>query len=199
MRRRRRRPAADPAPPRSRTRLPHRHPDRDGTPRPDRTGRRRPEDGGGDPRRPEGSSPASRPGRPLTALPPITAAAGSLTGRAASSLHGCPGPSTPTANARAIRAPLRPPGKRHALPNHQPSRQRTRPHHPGGKPPGRRADKRGMNARLSGARQAEPATGTARPWPSVESRRCTPTVLAAERRPPCVRGHRDTGTYSDTR
>ncbi len=29
----------------------------------------------------------------------------------------------------------------------------------------------------------EPATGAARPWPSVESRRCTPTVLAAGRRP----------------
>ena len=29
----------------------------------------------------------------------------------------------------------------------------------------------------------ERATGAARPWPSVESRRCTPTVLAAGRRP----------------
>ena len=34
---------------------------------------------------------------------------------------------------------------------------------------------------------------------SVESRRCTPTVLAAGRRPLYVRGHRDTVTYSDTR
>ena len=29
----------------------------------------------------------------------------------------------------------------------------------------------------------EPATGAARPWPSVESRRCTPTVPGAGRRP----------------
>ena len=40
----------------------------------------------------------------------------------------------------------------------------------------------------------EHATGAARPWPSVESRRCTPTVLAAGRRPLYVRGRRDTGT-----
>ena len=45
----------------------------------------------------------------------------------------------------------------------------------------------------------EHATGAARPWPSVESRRCTPTVLAAGRRPLYVRGRRDTGTYSATR
>jgi len=30
----------------------------------------------------------------------------------------------------------------------------------------------------------EPATGATRPWPSVESRRCTPTVPGAGRRPP---------------
>ena len=45
----------------------------------------------------------------------------------------------------------------------------------------------------------EHATGAARPWPSVESRRCTPTVLAARRRPLYVRGHRDTAARSATR
>jgi hypothetical protein len=55
-----------------------------------------------------------------------------------------------------------------------------------------------MHARLGGTRQAStrPQRG---PWPSVESRRCTPTVRGHQSRPLCVRGHRDTGTYSATR
>jgi hypothetical protein len=51
--------------------------------------------------------------------------------------------------------PLRPPGKRHALPDRRPSHQRTRPSPPApGRSPGRRADTQGMHAQLSGARQA---------------------------------------------
>ena len=56
-----------------------------------------------------------------------------------------------------------------------------------------------MHARLSGSRQAGTRPARPGPWPSVESRRCTPTVLAAGRRPLYVRGRRDTGTYSATR
>jgi hypothetical protein len=43
--------------------------------------------------------------------------------------------------------------------------------------------------RLPSSRNTRPAP--ARPWPSVESRRCTPTVPAAGCRPLCVRGHRE--------
>src|SRR5260370_23256240 len=45
----------------------------------------------------------------------------------------------------------------------------------------------------------EHATGAARPWPSVESPRCTPTLLAAGRRPLYVRRHHDTAVHSGTR
>jgi hypothetical protein len=51
---------------------------------------------------------------------------------------------------------LRQPGKRHALPDHRPDHQRTRPsrpHYPGGKPPGW-CGHTGMHARLRGSRQA---------------------------------------------
>jgi hypothetical protein len=98
-----------------------------------------------------------------------------------------PGTEHPDCERAGDPRPLRPPGKRHTLPNRCPGHQRTRPSPPAiprGKPPGRRAD-RGMHARLSGARQA----GTRdRRGPSVAargSRRCTPTVLAAGRRPLC--------------
>jgi hypothetical protein len=65
-------------------------------------------------------------------------------------------------------------------------------------PPGPGPD--GMHARLSGGRLAtDGPPGAARPWPSVKNRRCTPTVLAAGRRPLYVRGHRDTAVHSATR
>ena len=77
--------------------------------------------------------------------------------------------------------PLRPPGKRHALPHRQPSHQRTRL--PGRLHPGNR---RGSQADTRDARSTQRRTSsrdtparTARPWPSVESRRCAPTVLVA--------------------
>src|SRR5580704_10442896 len=98
--------------------------------------------------------------------------------------------------------PLRPPGHRHALPDLRPSHPRTRlPRPPGpGKSPGPAGRMYGnarSTQRLTSSRNTRPAQP--RPWPSVESRRCTPTVLAAGRRPLYVRGRRDTGTYSATR
>jgi hypothetical protein len=53
--------------------------------------------------------------------------------------------------------PVRPPGHRHALPDLQPSHQRThlpRPPPPPGNHRGRQAGRTGMHARLSGSRQA---------------------------------------------
>jgi len=126
----------------------------------------------------------------------------SLTSSAASSPHGCPGPSTPAANAGATRARSSRPAtvtlyqtaipaiSAPALPRPAPSR---------GKATGPPGGHTWMHARLSGSRQAGHPAGAACPWPSVESRRCTPTVLGHESCPLCVRGHRDTGTYSATR
>jgi hypothetical protein len=96
--------------------------------------------------------------------------------------------------------PLSPPGQRHALPDLQPSHHRA-PAFPG-RPPreitGNAMPDARMHAHLSGIRQAGTRDRAACPWLSVESRRCTPTVLAAGRRPLYVRGHRDTAVYSDT-
>jgi len=67
---------------------------------------------------------------------------------------------------------LWPPGKRHALPYHRPGHQRTRPsgpHHPPGKPPGRRADTQGCTLDSAAHVKPEHATGAARPKPSAES------------------------------
>jgi hypothetical protein len=63
----------------------------------------------------------------------------------------------------------------------------------------RRADTRGCTLDSAAHVKPEHAAGAARPWLSVESRRCTPTVLAAGRRPLYVRGHRDTPVHSATR
>jgi hypothetical protein len=71
----------------------------------------------------------------------------------------------------------------------------------GSRGPGAPSTRSQSNHKLDSAAHIKPehATGAARPWPSVESRRCTPTVLAAGRRPLYVRGHRDTGTHGATR
>jgi hypothetical protein len=70
----------------------------------------------------------------------------SLTGRAASSPHGCSGPSTPPTNARATRArSARPATSAPAFP---------RPPLPPGNHRGRQAGCTGLHARLSGSRQA---------------------------------------------
>ena len=90
----------------------------------------------------------------------------------------------PRPRTRSDPRPLRPPGHRHAPPDLRPSRQRRRL-------PGRRTQqitgRQAVRSRcaLDSAADVkpEPAAGAARPWPSVESRQCTPTVLAAERRP----------------
>ena len=113
-----------------------------------------------------------------------------------------PGTEHPDCERAGDPRPLRPPGHRHALPDLRPSHQRTRLPRPprprqitGAGRPGLR------ECTLDSAAYAKPehAAGAARPWLSVESRRCPPTVLAAGRRPLCVRGHRDTGVHSDTR
>ena len=73
---------------------------------------------------------------------------------------------------------LRPPRKRHGLPD-RPSHQRNRPSPPAPARGSVRAVGRahtGMHPRLGGARQAGHAASVARPWPSAESRRCTPTA-----------------------
>jgi hypothetical protein len=126
----------------------------------------------------------------------------SLTSRAASSPHGCPGPSTPPTNARATRA-------RSARPATVTLSRISRPAISAPAFPGRprpreitgaaRPDVRECTLDSAAHVKPEHATGAARPWPSVESRRCTPTVLAAGRRPLYARGRRDTGTYSATR
>ena len=113
-----------------------------------------------------------------------------------------PGTEHPDCERAGDPRPLRPPGHRHALPDLRPSHQRTRLPRPPA--PGRSPGPAGRVLRDARSTQRltsspEHATGTARPWPSVESRRCTPTVLAAGRRPLYVRGRRDTGTYSATR
>ena len=100
--------------------------------------------------------------------------------------------------------PLRPPGHRHALPDRQPSHQRTRPSPldpPPGESPGRPGRWTGCTLDSAAHVKPEHATGAARPWPSVESRRCTPTVLAAGRRPlicPWTPRHRDLQRYKVT-
>ncbi len=109
--------------------------------------------------------------------------------------------------------PLRPPGKRHALPDRRPGHHRTalpRPPRPG-KPAGQRADA-GI-CTLSSAANVKPAQRAPRgprpwlvrgrgprPWPSVKQ----PTVRTdrpngTQARPLCVRGHRNMTVYSATR
>jgi hypothetical protein len=101
--------------------------------------------------------------------------------------------------------PLLPPGHRHALPDHRPSHQRTRPSPPsttpGGKPPGRRADTRGCTLDSAAHVKPEHPADAARPWPSVENRRCTPTVPGApipSAMRPWTPRHRDLQRYKVT-
>jgi len=113
-----------------------------------------------------------------------------------------PGTEHPDCERAGDPCPLRPPGHRHALPNLQPSHH-SAPAFPG-RPPreitGRAMpDVRGCTLSSAAHVKPEHATSPGRPWLSVESRRCIPTVLAAGRRPLYVRGHRNTVTYSDTR
>ena len=99
----------------------------------------------------------------------------SPTSRAATSPHGCPGPSTPVYERAGDPRPLCPPRKRHGLRTAPvisatalPFPARTGP----GKSPGRRAGAHG-DARSTRRRASSWYTASvARPWPSVE----TPTV-----------------------
>lgn len=102
------------------------------------------------------------------------AVAEQLTSSAASSPHGCPGPSTPAVNTRATRARSARPAivtlSRTALVINA-SAFPVPPRVPGNHPGRRRAHR--MHARLGAARQAgKHAASAARPWPSVEQ----PTV-----------------------
>ena len=115
----------------------------------------------------------------------------SLTSKTAVSRHGYPGPSTSETNTPGGPRPLRPPGKRHALPDRRPDHRRTRP----SPPPRPRTSQaagghRDMHAQLRREHQAD-ATGlrgpvsVTRPWPrhpSVAVRgkpTVTPTVAVA--------------------
>ena len=95
--------------------------------------------------------------------------------------------------------PLRPPGKRHALPNRQPSHQRTRPAaRPGkttGLPGGHMGDARSTRRRTSSRNMpaARPVRG--RPWNPTVHRSFSPPG----RRPLYVRGRRNTAAHSATR
>jgi hypothetical protein len=108
----------------------------------------------------------------------------SLTSRAASSPHGCPGPSTAPTNVRAIR-PLRPPGHRHALPNLGPSHQRTRFR---GRPPP--ANHRGARPDVRDARSTQPCMSSRNTRPARPVRGCPWKADGAHRpswRPAAVR------------
>ena len=92
---------------------------------------------------------------------------------------------TPTANARATRALSARPATV-TLSWISPSHQRTRlprPPRPRQITGAARPDVRECTLDSAAHVKPEPATGAARPWPSVESRRCTPTVPGAGRRP----------------
>jgi hypothetical protein len=135
----------------------------------------------------------------------------SLTSKIAASRHGCPEPSTSETNARAARARSARPASvtlsrtatlaitAPALP---------RPPRPG-KPAGQRAD--AGKCTLDSAMHVKSAHGLhgpcpwlvrgrgPRPWPSVQSQRSRTPLPGPDSRPPCVRGHRNTPPYSDTR
>jgi hypothetical protein len=122
----------------------------------------------------------------------------SLTSKTATSPHGCPGPSTSETKARAAPRPLRPPGKRHGLPDRCPRHQctrlpgRPRPGQSRGPPGGHT----GMDARLGDKRQGQGTRGTGTGTPVKR----LPTPLPGpDSRPLCVRGHRNTTPYSATR
>jgi hypothetical protein len=118
-----------------------------------------------------------------------------------------PEPGTASANASGARPP-HPPGHRHALAG-PPHRQRL--HHPSPAPArSRRGQSTGRPAGHTG--RCTPSRRpwrhrAARPWPSVETRRCAPTVLTActdgpnspDARPLYVRGQRNTTVDTATR
>ena len=98
---------------------------------------------------------------------------------------GARGPSTPTANARATRAlSARPATVTLSWISAQPSAHPPSPAAPSPEITGAaRPDVRECTLDSAAHVKPEPATGAARPWPSVESRRCAPTVPGAGRRP----------------
>jgi hypothetical protein len=103
--------------------------------------------------------------------------------------RGRPGPSRP------VRPLSRSPGSPAQPSAHPPSPAVLAP----GKSPGPAGRIYGNTPDSAAHVTPEPATGAARPWPSVESRRCTPTVPGAGRRPLYVRGRRDTAVHGGTR
>ena len=126
----------------------------------------------------------------------------SLTSRAASSPHGCPGPSTPDTKVRATRARSARPASVTLSRTVDPAISALalpRPHHSRGKPPGRWADTPGSTLDSAAHVKPEHAASPARPWPSVESRRLRRPSWRPGRRPLYVRGHRDIAPYSATR
>ena len=133
------------------------------------------------------------------------AVAEQLTSSAASSPHGCPGPSTPAVNTRATRARSARPAivtlSRTALvinPSAFPVPPRPRETTQGA------GGHTGMHARLGAARQAgKHAASAARPWPSAEKptvRTDRPDGMAAVRYASVnTATHRLTVTHHDTR
>jgi len=90
----------------------------------------------------------------------------------------------PRTRGRCVPAPPARPASRSPGPPSLPSAHPPFPAHTTpGKPPGRRTDTRRCTLDSSARVKPEHAVSAARPWLSVESRRCTPTVLAAGRRP----------------
>ena len=133
----------------------------------------------------------------------------SLTSKAATSPHGCPGPSTPATNARATRARSARPASVTLSRTARPAI--TAPAFPAARAPGNRpgGGRTQRKCTLDSAANVKPAHGprepsVARPWsrpPSVavrESRVPTP-LPGPDSRPLCVRGHRNTTPYSATR
>ena len=135
----------------------------------------------------------------------------SLTSNAATSPHGCLGPSTSATNARAARARSARPAS--VTLSRTATLAITAPRPSPAAPPRETSravgGRRDMHAQLRRERQAG-ATGSARassvarPWsrpPSVAVRgkpTVSPTARSAGRRPLCVRGHRNISTQGDT-
>ena len=128
----------------------------------------------------------------------------SLTSRAATSPHGCPG-RVPRRRTSGRPAPA-PPARQASRSPEPPARPSAHPPFPVRPAQGNHraaGGHTGMHARLSGARQAgthrqhgASVAVRGRPW---KSRRCIPTVLAAPTPSASVRGHRNTTVYSATR
>ena len=108
---------------------------------------------------------------------------------------------------RPLRPPARPPGKRHALPDHHPGHYR--PPFPSRLTPGNQP---GSGRTQGYARSAQPRTGPLqriwsvarpwprpRPWPSVQSRRSLTPLPGHDSRPPYVRGSPDAAAPAGTK